>query len=195
MTRAWVPSEKVNTRKVIRVPQCPCGTSLEGVPATTGTWSWQVVEVLEMPICAATVQACCEAVSTALEPATAAVDPALPASNVIHLDETSWKPREEFCWLWLAVGDAITSFAICARRGADQLATWFPDGFAGAVTCDRWRPYERFAQRQLCWSHLERDLQAIIDAQRAGFEPATRAATMFETRHLKKIIHNSFILK
>lgn len=258
VTRAWVPAEKVNTRKVIRVPQCPCGTSLEGVPATTGTWSRQVVEVpaikphvteyvfetvacpccslknapavppeaatatgpnltalaatlvgeyhlsrdaaasllgsvLGMPICAATVQACCEAVSAALEPATTAVDAALPASNVIHMDETSWKQRKELRWLWIAVGDAVTSFAIHARRGADQLAKWFPKGFDGVVNCDRWRPYERFAKRQLCWSHLERDLQAIIDGQRAGSGPATRALagadTMFETWHSFKDGH------
>lgn len=252
VTRAWVPAEKVNTRKVIRVPRCPCGTSLEGVPATTGTWSRQVVEVpviephvteyvfetvacpccsrknapevppeaatatgpnltalaatlvgeyhlsrdaaanllgsvLGMPICAATVQACCVAASAALEPATTAVDAALPASNVIYMDETSWRQRKDLRWLWIAVGDTITSFAIHARRGADQLAKWFPKGFNGVVTCDRWRPYERFAKRQLCWSHLERDLQAIIDGTRAGAEPATRvlsgAGTMFETWH------------
>lgn len=252
VTRAWVPADKVHERKVIRVPRCPCGTSLEGEPATTGTWSRQVVEVpaiephvteyvfeavacpccarknapevppeaatatgpnltalaatlvgeyhlsrdaaasllgsaLGMPICAATVQACCEAVSRALEPATDAVDAALPLSSVLHLDETSWKQRKELRWLWIAVGDAVTAFAIHARRGAQQLETWFPHGYDGVVTCDRWRPYERFDRRQLCWSHLERDLQAVIDGARAGAEPATRALagadTMFDAWH------------
>jgi transposase len=143
--------------------------------------------VLGMPICAATVQRCCEAVSAALQPATAAVDAALPASSVVHMDETSWKQGKVLHWLWIAVGDAVTSFAIHGRRGAQQLEKWFPEGFEGVVNCDRWRPYERFARRQLCWSHLERDLQAIIDGERAGAEPATRAlagaAGMFATWH------------
>jgi len=259
VTRAWVPAEKVNVRKVIRVPCCTCGTSLEGVPATTGTWSRQVVEVPEiapyvteyvfetvscpccarknapevppeaatstgpnltalaatlvgeyhlsrdaaanllgsvlgMPICGATVQACCDAVSTALESATAAVDAALPSSNVVHMDETSWKQCKALHWLWICVGNAVTAFAIHARRGAQQLAKWFPNGFHGVVNCDRWRPYERFAKRQLCWSHLERDLQAIIDGKRAGAEPATRALagadTMFATWHRFKDGHH-----
>ena len=116
--------------------------------------------VLNMPICAATVQNCCEQVSDAFAPATKEVDAILPLSSVIHLDETSWKQGKVLHWLWIAVGDAITSFAINRHRGHQQLAQWFPNGFAGIVNCDRWRPYERFAQRQLCWSHLERDTRS-----------------------------------
>ena len=37
--------EKVTARQVIRLPACVCGTSLLGFPATTGTWSRQVVEI------------------------------------------------------------------------------------------------------------------------------------------------------
>lgn len=252
VTRAWVPADQVSERKVVRVERCACGAALDGQPATTGSWSRQVVEVPEikpyiteyvfetvacpccrqkcvpavppeaatatgphltalaatlvgeyrlsrdaaaallssvlgMPLCAATVQACCAAVSAAVAPATAAVDTALPASKAVHMDETSWKQAGKLHWLWIAVGDAVTSFAIHARRGAGQLATWFPNGFDGVVTCDRWRPYERFKKRQLCWSHLLRDVQAILDAKRAGAEPATRllegATAMFEHWH------------
>ena len=101
------------------------------------------------------------------------------------MDETSWKKGKLLQWLWNAVGNAVTSFAINPRRGHQQLAEWFPNGFAGIVNCDRWRPYERFAQRQLCWSHLERDLQAIIDAAGKGIKTASNlladAGTMFAT--------------
>ena len=240
-TRAWLPPEKVDEHKLVRAPECICGVSLEGVPATkSATWARQVVElpvilphvteytfetpqcpccarvnqpvvppeattcmglnltalaatlvgeyhlsrdaaasllgsVLNMPIYAATVQACCEQVSAGLQAATAEVDASLPSSAVVHMDETSWKQRRVLHWLWIAIGDRVTSFAIHARRGWQQLDLWFPNGFAGVVNCDRWRPYERFARRQLCWSHLERDLQAIIDAGAAGVTAATNA--------------------
>jgi transposase len=240
-TRAWLPPEKVNEHKLVRVPACTCGTSLEGVPATkSATWARQVIEVpaivphvteytfetvqcpccarlnqpavppeavtctgpnltalaatlvgeyhlsrdaaagllgsvLNMPICAATVQSCCEQVSGSLETATAEVDLSLPASSVVHMDETSWKLKGTLHWLWIAIGDQVTSFAVHARRGRHQLEQWFPEGFEGVVVCDRWRPYERFARRQLCWSHLERDLQAIIDSAGAGVAAATEA--------------------
>jgi transposase len=129
--------------------------------------------VLNVPICAATVQSCCEQVSAALETATTEVEVALPRSPVIHMDETSWRQKKLLHWLWIAAGEKVTSFAIHQRRGWQQLVKWFPDGFAGIVNCDRWRPYERFARRQLCWSHLERDLQAIIDAGSDGVAAAT----------------------
>lgn len=250
-TREWLPPEKVDEHKLVRLEACTCGTSLVGVPATkSGTWTRQVVEVppiqpyvteytfesvqcpccarinvpvvppeattctgpnltalaatlvgeyhlsrdaaasllgsvLNMPICAATVQNCCEQVSDALAPATEEVEAILPLSSVIHMDETSWKQGKLLQWLWIAVGNAVTAFAINPRRGHQQLAEWFPNGFAGIVNCDRWRPYERFAQRQLCWAHLERDLQAIIDAAGKGAKTATNlladAGTMFAT--------------
>lgn len=246
VTRLWVPPEKVTERKIIRLPACVCGASLLGIPATTGTWARQVVEipaivpdvteyvfetvrcpccshlnapavppeaatctgpqltalaatlvgeyhlsrdatasllesVLAMPICAATVQNCCEQVSAALETATQEVVESLPASARIHMDETSWKQRKVLHWLWIAVSERVTSFAIHVRRGRQQLAAWFPNGFAGVVTCDRWRPYETFPHRQLCWSHLERDLQAIIDGGRAGVDLATQALAGADT--------------
>lgn len=141
--------------------------------------------VLNMPICAATVQDCCEQVSAGLQTATAEVDSSLPSSKRVHMDETSWRQRKALRWLWIAISELVTSFAIHPRRGRQQLGVWFPEGFSGVVTCDRWRPYEMFARRQLCWSHLERDLQAVIDAAGAGVTPATAALAgageMFKT--------------
>lgn len=251
MTRAWLPPERVNARRVVRADGCACGTSLAGV-AATATWVRHVVElppiepfvteytfetvrcpgcgqvhapvvppeattctgpnltalaatlvgeyhlsrdatasllgsVLHMPICPATVQACCEQISTGLQVATAEVEAVLPSSDVVHMDETSWKQVKQLHWLWIAVGSRVTAFAINRRRGWEQLAAWFPAGFDGVVNCDRWRPYERFARRQLCWSHLERDFQAVIDAAGKGarFAPIVLAGAgaMFATWH------------
>ena len=45
-TREWLPPEKVDERKLVRLDACTCGASLVGVPATkSGTWTRQVVEV------------------------------------------------------------------------------------------------------------------------------------------------------
>ena len=143
--------------------------------------------VLGIPIGPATVHGCCEQMSSALAAPTLEVEAALPAAASIHLDETSWRQRGVMHWLWIAVTDTLSSFAINRRRGKDQLNRWFPKGFSGVLHCDRWRPYEIFGRRQLCWSHLERDIQAIIDRKGAGEEPAASvlagAGRMFHTWH------------
>jgi transposase len=143
--------------------------------------------VLGVPICAATVQDCCVQMSDALESPTRAVEEALPAAPAAHLDETSWRQRGIMHWLWIAVTAQFECFAVNRRRGKDQLLRWFPKGFAGVIHCDRWRPYEMFGRRQLCWSHLERDLQAIVDRNGAGGPSAVVALAgadaMFRTWH------------
>ena len=143
--------------------------------------------VLGVPICAATVQSCCAQMSDALAAPTRAVEEALPAAASLHLDETSWRQRGVMHWLWIAASDSLASFAVHRRRGKDQLKLWFPDGYTGVLHCDRWRPYEMFGQRQLCWAHLERDIQTIVDRKRAGEALAVLAlagaTTMFEAWH------------
>lgn len=146
--------------------------------------------VLGIPICPATVQNCCAQMSAALAGPTREVEEALPAAASIHLDETGWRQRGVMHWLWIAVTDTLASFAVHRRRGREQLNLWFPKGFSGVLHCDRWRPYEIFGRRQLCWAHLERDIQAIIDRKSVGEQHAVvalaGAGTMFHAWHLFK---------
>lgn len=146
--------------------------------------------VLGIPICPATVQNCCDQMSEALAAPTREVEEALPNAATIHLDETSWRQRGVMHWLWIAVTSTLCVFAVNRRRGKDQLKVWFPQGLAGVAHCDRWRPYEVLERRQLCWSHLQRDIQAIIDGKGAGETSAVAAlsgaGTMFVTWHAFK---------
>jgi transposase len=233
VTRAIIPPEKVNERRVIRPGACPCGHDLVGVSAEGKPLVRQVVEIpriephvtefllhavrcpacrtlnrpevpaeaqtgtgpvltalaamlvgqyrlsreavadllariLDMPICGATVQASCERIGEALAAPMQELENALPSTESVHMDETSWKERGVLRWLWVAVSERFSCFSVHARRGIDQLNAWFPNGYRGRVHCDRWRPYEIFERRQLCWSHLERDLQSVIDRGAAG---------------------------
>lgn len=126
--------------------------------------------VLNVPVCPGTVQASCERVSASLAVPVAALEEALPRQGALHLDETGWSQSGKRAWLWTAVAKAFTCFSINAKRGVDQLLWWFPKGFGGVVHSDRWAAYTHFhiKRRQLCWSHLLRDLQAIVDAGGMG---------------------------
>jgi transposase len=109
-------------------------------------------------------------VSVALaEPVKAAIDYAQqqPAKNV---DETSWREGTQRTWLWINATSLVTVFMLIATRGgqgAKQLlgVITAADFVRGIVGSDRWLGYNWLdpQQRQLCWAHLKRDFQALVE--------------------------------
>jgi transposase len=133
-----------------------------------------VHDLFGLEIATGTVQACWERVGEALLlPVEELVD-ALRKATSAFLDETGWKQWGKRCWLWVATTAMFAVFMIHPRRGAEVLHKWFPEGFGGTVHSDRWVAYSFFdtEKRQLCWSHLGRDLQGIIDSKGAGADQA-----------------------
>jgi transposase len=86
------------------------------------------------------------------------------------VDETgSWQTRQR-AWLWTVVTPAVTVFTIALSRAA-AVAQGLIDPSAGQViTTDRYTGYLwlPLRQRQVCWAHLIRDLQAMVDRASAG---------------------------
>jgi transposase len=131
-------------------------------------------EVLSVPICKGTVHACCERVSDAQAEPVDEVAAALPDQDVVHMDETGWKVACKRAWLWLFSSATFAYFATDPRRGRAILERLFPGGHPETVNSDRWSAYSFFSalRRQLCWSHLLRDLQGIAGAKGLGSRPA-----------------------
>lgn len=84
---------------------------------------------------------------------------------VVNVDETSWQEENQTCWLWIGSTPAITVFQLHHTRGNGGVKDLIGADFAGIVGSDRWSAYNWLAdqQRQLCWSHLRRDFQALVD--------------------------------
>lgn len=124
-----------------------------------------------------TVQNACERVSHAVAAPVHDLEKLLSKSRSVHLDETGWKMNGEICWLWAALTQDFACFAIHDHRGFEQLKAWFPGPYRGFVHSDRWVAYQHFdvEHRQLCWAHLTRDLQAIVDRGASG---ATKASAV-----------------
>ena len=113
-----------------------------------------------------TVHSCGERMGEALEKPMAELEGGLVNEPRVNLDETGWREGGAKRWLWVAVTPLLVVFFVHARRGKALLKErWFPDGYGGLVGSDRWSAYHYFDinQRQLCWAHLGRDLQGIID--------------------------------
>lgn len=104
-------------------------------------------------------------VSAALAPAHAEAVAAVQVAPVKYADETGWKQAGRLCWLWTAVTTRVACFLIHARRSGAALAALLGEQIDGVVCSDRWRVYECLGvyQRQLCWAHLVRDFQALVD--------------------------------
>jgi transposase len=92
------------------------------------------------------------------------------AAEVKNADETSWKLAGKLCWLWAAATAGVVAFVIHAKRGASGLTALLGEAVRGVVCSDRWGPYGRVpeARRQVCWAHLKRDFQKVVDRGGTG---------------------------
>ena len=102
--------------------------------------------------------------TAALRPCYEELRAALPQVESVGLDETAAKECGGNAWLWTAVTAEFTVFAIQPTRSADVVRGLLGGRFGGVVTSDRYAAYDGRPRRQLCWAHLLRDFQAMIDA-------------------------------
>lgn len=89
-----------------------------------------------------------------------------------NIDETSWKEEKQRCYLWVAATEKAVVYLIRPTRGAVVLEELVGAEPTKVVTSDRAKAYDTLplTLRQLCWSHLQRDFQAMIDRENAGSE-------------------------
>jgi transposase len=112
--------------------------------------------------------------SAALAPVVEAARAAVQQADVVNMDETGWWQEHKRAWLWTVVTAGLTVFRIDRSRGGAAVEALLGSEFGGVVGADRWSAYSRFPaeQRALCWAHLKRDFQALVDrggdAERAG---------------------------
>ena len=88
------------------------------------------------------------------------------AAAAVGADETPWRVRGQKAWLWTAVTTWLAVFAIRFSRGADVAQELLGLGYAGHLVTDRGSGYLRYSKerRQVCWSHLERDFEKLVEA-------------------------------
>lgn len=121
--------------------------------------------VFGAPVALGTVCNLEQEVSAALEAPHQEAVAEVRRAAVKHADETSWKLAGKLCWLWAAATATVAAFVIHARRSAAGLTALLGLEILGIVCSDRWGPYHRVPprRRQICWAHLKRDFQKIVD--------------------------------
>jgi transposase len=126
--------------------------------------------LFEVPVSLGSINTLQGELSQALEPPHQEIAQVVQQAKVKHVDETGWKQAGHKRWLWTAVSASAVYFLVRVGRGAKALRGLLGAAIRGVVCSDRWSAYQAvpLAQRQICWAHLKRDFQALVDRGGAG---------------------------
>ena len=104
-------------------------------------------------------------VSAALAPAYEEAKQAVREAEVKHADETGWKENGKKRWLWVAATTSVVFFLIHTLRNTVALRKLLGDVWLGILCSDRWRAYDDWPtdRRQLCWAHLKRNWEKMLE--------------------------------
>jgi transposase len=107
------------------------------------------------------------AVSAALEEAVEEAKECAQRQDARNIDETGWPQIEEGQrgWLWVVVTPLVTVFRVALSRAGQVAKELLGEDRNGIVGSDRYSAYNWIPVelRQVCWSHLRRDFQKILE--------------------------------
>ena len=91
-------------------------------------------------------------------------------ADVTNIDETSWRQNRVKVWLWATVTRCCTVFTIAKNRSGEVAKALLGSKVDQVVGSDRFSAYLwiKAFWRQVCWAHLRRDFQAMIDRSGDG---------------------------
>jgi transposase len=122
-------------------------------------------DVLGAPLAVGSVDRLCQATAAALAAPVAELVQAVQQAPHAHADETSWREAGQRSWLWVVVTTLATVFTLAPSRGRGVIQGLLGASFAGYLISDRWSAYTWIdpTRRQVCWAHLKRDFQKLVD--------------------------------
>jgi transposase len=126
-------------------------------------------DVLGVPVCAG--QVCALEAETA--DATESVVQELRGhvrTQPANIDETGWRHNQKRGWLWAVVTSLATVFHIDTSRSSAVARSLLGAQPSRVISSDRYSAYSWLPvrRRQVCWAHLRRDFQAMVDRGGAG---------------------------
>ena len=92
------------------------------------------------------------------------------ADQSAHVDETGWWQKQRRAWLGSVVTRRVPVFVPALSRAADVVQELIDPSAGQVITTDRYKGYDWLPlyPRQICWAHLRRDFQAMVDRGNAG---------------------------
>jgi len=107
-----------------------------------------------------------------LEQPVAELAEAVKGAEAANIDETGWREAHLKAWLWVVVTTAGVVFRIVRSRAGAVARDLLGEEPKPIIISDRFPGYEwiTLKSRQVCWAHLRRDMQAMIDRDNDGAE-------------------------
>ena len=121
-------------------------------------------DLLSVPLCAGQVCKLEARTADATEPVVVPLRDYVRTRDVL-IDETGWRQNGNRGWLWAVVTTLVTVFHVAAQRSGKVARELLGAGYCHVASTDRYNAYHWLPQRQrqVCWSHLQRDCQAMVD--------------------------------
>jgi transposase len=142
------------------------------------------------PIALGTVSKLEQELSAAVAVAHAQATAAVRDAAVKHIDETGWKENGQKRWLWVAATRLVAVFVIHPWRNVEALKSLLGGQLLGILCSDRWVVYRQWPDpfaRQLCWAHLKRNWEKLVErggaAKRFGERCLAIHRQVFELWH------------
>jgi transposase len=107
-----------------------------------------------------------------LEQPVAELAEAVKTAEAANIDETGWREAHLKAWLWVVVTSAGILFRVVRSRAGAVAKDLLGEEPKPIIISDRFPGYEwiKPGSRQVCWAHLRRDFQAMIDRDGDGAE-------------------------
>lgn len=127
---------------------------------------------------------------------TALVEPVEQARHFVqqqkaqYVDETGWYEGEQQKWLWINATRDVSVFHLLGGRSRKDAQEVISQKAKGIITTDRYWSYNWLSarRRQICWAHLKRDFQALVD--RGGASAKTGQALLQQVKRLFALWHH-----
>lgn len=97
------------------------------------------------------------------------IEEKLTKSSYLHIDETGHKSQGKKGWAWIFTNNSHTLLKLTLSRSKKVLEKVLGKAYRGYVISDRYSSYNYFlsSQRQICWSHLQRDFERLAQSSNA----------------------------
>jgi transposase len=122
-------------------------------------------DLFGVELSAGAVDAICQRTSAALAGPHLQLQDAVLDQHAVHVDETGWRTSGKGRALWTATTPDAVFLQIAEHCNREQFNALIGTTYPGIVVSDRWNGYSHLDpnQRQVCWSHLQRDFRRHAD--------------------------------